>query len=179
MAKLIAILKGINVSGHKKILMADLKALIETLGYKNVSTYIQSGNIIFTATQTAEKVRIAIEKAIQQQYNFDVPVIVRSANELQDIIINNPFINKEGVDIDKLHVTFLEHTPDEEQLAAMRQYNYPPDEFSIAGKEVFLHCPVSYGETKLSNAFFEKKLKMNATTRNWKTVGKLAELAIS
>ena len=176
----ISILRGINVSGQKKILMADLKVLYEGLKFKEVITYIQSGNIIFKTEKPFPNKEIAnkIEKTISAKYKFDVPVIVRSVEEIKNIISINPFVNNKGVDIEKLHVTFLNDIPAKENLTSIKSFNFPPDEFNIIGKEVFLHCPVSYGETKLSNKFFESKLKVTATTRNWKTVNKLMELAV-
>ncbi len=175
----ISILRGINVSGHKKIEMAGLKALYEELHFKDVTTYIQSGNVIF---KTAKKVSNSslsktIEQAVFQKYNFQVPVITRTLQEMEQIISVNPFLTESDIDTEKLHVTFLSETPDTIKLENINNFNYPPDRFVITGKEVFLYCPVNYGETKLSNNFFESKLKVTATTRNWKTVNKLVELA--
>ena len=168
----ISILRGINVSGQKKILMSDLKALYESLGFKNVVTYIQSGNVIFQfKKETDAKLSQMIEAAISKKYQFDVPVIIRSLEEVEKIIAWNPFLNKKNTVIERLHVTFLAEIPSKEK------FSFPPDEFIIAGKEVFLHTPNGYGNTKLSNNFFENKLKVKATTRNWKTVNKLEELA--
>lgn len=177
----ICILRGINVSGQKKILMADLKLLCEDLGLKNTVTYIQSGNVIFDADKKTSDVQLEekIHKAIEKKYGFDVPVIVRTVQEMQHLLHTNPFIKKKGIDVEKLHVTFLATSPVAAEIKSLQTYDYPPDEFIVAGKEVFLHCPINYGETKLSNKFFESKLKVSATTRNWKTVNKLVELAES
>ncbi len=89
----------------------------------------------------------------------------------------NPFLKVADINTEKLHVTFLSATPDETSLDSIKSFNFPPDQFRIIGKEVFLHCPDNYGETKLSNKFFESKLKVSATTRNWKTINKLFEIA--
>ena len=174
----ISILRGINVSGQKKILMADLKTLYENLQFKNVKTYIQSGNVVFKSekkladTETAKR----IEEAIQKEYGFHVPVIIRSHKELDKVIASNPFSSEKNIDLKKLHVTFLSEFPSKEKLQELKSVDFSPDEFTIQGKEIYLHIPVSYGETKLSNSFFEKKLKVTATTRNWNTVNKLAEI---
>lgn len=175
----ISILRGINVSGQKKILMSDLKALYEDLKFKDVITYIQSGNVIFkTAEKLSDKnLSEKIEKAIFKKYNFLVPVIIRRINEIKNVIKANPFLKNKNINTEKLHVTFLAEAPEKIYLEAIKKYDFTPDEYIISGTAIFLHIPESYGNTKLSNNFFESKLKVSATTRNWKTINKLAELA--
>lgn len=175
----ISILRGINVSGQKKVLMTDLKALYESLGLEEVTTYIQSGNVIFKTDEKLSNQDITkkIEKAILEKYNFDVPVIIRSIEEIKNLISANPFLKERDINVEKLHVTFLADAPGKASLESIKNFDYPPDKFFIIGKEVFLHCPVTYGDTKLSNKFFENQLKISATTRNWKTINKLLEIA--
>lgn len=175
----ISILRGINVSGQKKILMSDLKALYEGLKFKDVITYIQSGNVIFKADNKLSDVDLAkkIEAAILKKYNFSVLVIIRSIEEIKNVITTNPFLKEKNINVEKLHVTFLSEVPQKSSLEEIKSFDFTADRFMIAGKEVFLYIPDSYAETKLSNKFFENKLKVTATTRNWKTVNKLAELA--
>lgn len=175
----ISILRGINVGGHKKILMPDLKTLYETLEFKEVFTYIQSGNVVFKRNDklSDRELAIKIEAAIEKKYDFKVPVIIRSLIELEKIISSNPFVKEKNISIEKLHVIFLSQAPIENNIKSMENIDFSPDRFLIKGKEVFLHIPESYGKTKLSNKFFENKLKVNATTRNWKTVNKLFEIA--
>jgi uncharacterized protein (DUF1697 family) len=177
MTAYISILRGINVSGHKKILMSDLKTLFENLGFISVSTYIQSGNVIFQSTEklTPGQVAEKIGNAIFQKYQFEVPVIVRTFSEMKKTLSSNPFMGNTEINIEKLHVTFLSAIPGQEYIPVLMKYDFPPDKFVVIGKDVFLYCPESYGDTKLSNAFFENKLKVSATTRNWKTVTKLME----
>jgi uncharacterized protein (DUF1697 family) len=175
----ISILRGINVSGQKKILMSDLKSLYEDLKFKDVITYIQSGNVIF---KTEKKISVSeiekkIEKKISEKYKFEVPVIIRTLPELKKIVSINPFLKIKGRDVEKLHVTFLAELPDDKKSEVITDYNFPPDEYGMTGKEVYIYCPNGYGNTKLSNTFFESKLKVRATTRNWKTVNKLLDLA--
>ena len=179
MTTYISILRGINVSGQKKIRMEDLKALYEGLDFGKVTTYIQSGNVIFKTGLNLSISRLSekIEKAIEEKYHFHVPVIIRTADEMHQILSSNPFLNEEGINREKLHVTFLEEEPQPTQVSAIIEADFSPDGFRIIGKEVYLYCPGGYGNTKLSNTFFEKKLCTKATTRNWKTVGKLANLA--
>ena len=176
----ISILRGINVSGQKKILMADLKVLYETLKFTDVTTYIQSGNVVFRADKKTAGAELArkIEQAISKKYKFDVPVIVRTADEMKKAMASNPFVKDKKIDVDKLHVTFLSDAPEEINLESIKKIDFSPDQFVIIDKDVFLHCPQSYGEPKLSNKFVESRLKVTATTRNWKTVHTLADMAV-
>lgn len=179
MKTFISILIGINVSGQKKILMTDLKTLYESIKLKEVITYIQSGNVIFKSSESLSDLGFAakIEKAIHKKYGFEVPVITRTEDDIQKIVSTNPFLKEKNMDPKKLHVTFLSEIPSAENVKSTESISYSPDRFIISRKEIYLHIPVSYGETKLSNNFFEKKLKVRATTRNWNTVNKLLELA--
>lgn len=175
----ISVLRGINVSGQKKILMSDLKKLYKNLGFKDVITYIQSGNVIFKNkklpdTELAKKV----EEAINKEYNFEVPVIIRSVEEMKKTILSNPFLKEKNCDTKRLYVTFLSEIPAKENVEGIEDIDFLPDRFIITGKEIYLCIPNGYGETKIPNNFFEKKLKVKATTRNWNTVNKLVDLAI-
>ena len=171
----IGILRGINVGGKRKILMADLKSLCEKLGLKNVVTYIQSGNLIFVSGKQNSALETMLEKAIQETFGFEVPVIVRSSKELESSINNNPFHDK-NADINALHLTFLKEKPTQENVEKALSFNYEPDKFEIKDKCVYIYCEGKYHQSKLTNNFFEKKLNTGATTRNWKTVLKLADL---
>ena len=179
MQTFISILRGINVSGQKKILMAELKSLYESLKFKDVITYIQSGNVLFKTSKQLSDIALAakIEKAICKKYGFEVPVIIRSKDEIKRIISDNALLKKNNIDEKRCYVTFLSEIPAKKNIESIKSDNYLPDQFIISGKEIYLYIPVSYGETKLSNNFFEKKLKVTATTRNWNTVKKLSELA--
>ena len=179
MPTFISLLRGINVSGQKKILMADLKVLYEKLGFNNVQTYIQSGNVVFDCAEDKSNLAIAeiIEHAIEQEYNFQVPVIVKQADDLISTINNNPFTEEVGADPSRVAVTFLESLPTVENLIKLEGVDYPPDRFIIDGLNIYLHCPISYGNSKLSNNFFESKLKVRATSRNWRTINKLVEMS--
>lgn len=180
MTKYISILRGINVGGKRKILMADLKELYKSLGFENVITYIQSGNVIFTSKMKDHNIAFAkkIKDAIFEKYGFDVPVIIRSVEELKNILQINPFLKKEGVQVENLCLTFLSEVPTDANLAIINTYDYSPDLFQIIGNNTFIFIQGKYHQSKLTNNFFEKKLKVSATTRNWKTVNKLLELSI-
>lgn len=174
----IAILRGINVGAQKKVLMAELKEVLKKLKLQDISTYIQSGNVVFKSDEklSNEEFAAKIEKVIHKHFKFEVPVIVRNASELKKLIAANPYPKNKKIDLAKVHVTFLSGVPSEPLLQEIKKQNFLPDEFSINEKEVYLHTPGGYGVTKLSNSFFEKKLKVTATTRNWKTVNTLMEM---
>lgn len=180
MNKQIAILRGINVGGRRKILMKDLKELFHHLGFINIQTYIQSGNVIFNSSGKTDNIKIAteIEKSILKAYNFQVPVIVLTALELHSAISENPFSGK-NIEIEKLHLTFLKEVPENDKLQNIQTFNLAPDKFEIKNKNAFICCSGKYSQSKLTNSFFESKLKVQATTRNWKTVLKLSELVSS
>lgn len=174
----LSILRGINVGAQKKILMADLKKLYDGLGFDSVTTYIQSGNVLFKTKKTPPAALVKkIEAAIKTKYGFDVPVIIRETEEMENVCQSNPFLKRKDVQMERLHVTFLAAVPEAALTKDLEKFTAPKDEFVIAGKEVYLYTPGGYGETKLSNTFFEKKLKVTATTRNWKSVCTLAEMA--
>ena len=167
----IALLRGINVSGQKMIKMEELKKVLGESGFTGIRTYIQSGNIIFGSMEkNAEKLATEIAATILSHWRFAVPVVIRTMDELSAISQNNPLLKKLNGISDKLHVTFLSAFPDKDTCSKLLEYQFLPDEFELVGKEVYLYCPNGYGQTKLTNQFFESKLKVNATTRNWKTV---------
>lgn len=175
----ISLLRGINVSGQKKIQMSALKALYEELEFKEVITYIQSGNVVFRIGKNASRQNLAakIEEKINRKYGFFVPVIIRTPVEMKRILTINPFLGKKGIDTAKLYVTFLLTSPKRADQKNIEKLDYSPDKYIILDKEVYLYCPHGYGKSKISNNFFENKLKMKATTRNWKTVKALVDLA--
>ena len=175
----VSLLRGINVSGQKKIRMADLECLYESLGFRNVTSYIQSGNVVFdTAKSDRERVRHNIERAIEKSHGFRVPVLLRTADEMVGIVSSLPFTSVEANRIgSSVLVTFFSQKPSNDQYAELHRYAVPPEELLLRGQEAYLYCPNGYGKTKLSNAFLERKLGLSASTRNWKTVRRLSEMA--
>ncbi|MBB3697709.1 DUF1697 domain-containing protein [Flammeovirga yaeyamensis] len=172
--KLVAILRGINVGGKRKILMADLKKLVEELGGTDITTYIQSGNVIFSSDEIDPQVwSKRLEKGIADTFGFDVPVIVLQQQQWQELIDNNPYKNEE---INQLHVTILDSLPKEENKQKLAEVKSGADQYQIINKAVYLFCAGKYHETKLGNNVIEKKLGVKATTRNWKMVGKVRSL---
>lgn len=179
MPRFISLLRGINVSGQRKIRMAELKDAYEALDLTNVTTYVQSGNVVFDGTmRSASEVVEMLEAQIQSRFGFDVTVMVRTAAELERIVKRNPFSVQAGTDPAKVHVTFLVSRPSTATVKTVADVDTRGDELAVAGAEIFLHCPGGYGKTKLNNAFFERKLRMPATTRNWKTVLALHDMAV-
>lgn len=177
MSQYISLLRGINVGGQKAIRMADLSTLYQSLGYEKVITYVQSGNVLFRSPeQVSSKLVAQIEQSIEQKFGFSVPVLVREAVSFLEILKNNPFVNERHVNPVDLYVTFLFQAPAAASLARLEVPKEGMDEFVVWKDVVYLFCPHGYGRTKLSNTFFERKLGVPATTRNWKTVRALYDL---
>ncbi|MEW7290095.1 DUF1697 domain-containing protein [Aquimarina sp. 2304DJ70-9] len=177
----IALLRGINVSGQKKIKMIDLKGMLEDLGLTSVTTYIQSGNIVFKSKNTNTQILSdQIKKGISTKFGFDVPVLLLTPETLKDIYQKNTFseglLNGE-IEDKKMYFTLLSASPDQEAVVELMAKDYEEEKFKITDKVVYFYAAKGYGKTKLTNNFFEKKLKCNATTRNLKTVIKLLELS--
>jgi uncharacterized protein (DUF1697 family) len=177
MSTYVAILRGINVSGHKVIKMERLRALFEDLGFANVKTYVQSGNVIFGTDEPPAGLAPKIEKKILKEFGFDVPVLTKSARELTDIVARNPLAKEPGIDPAKLHVTFLSNDAPRDAVKLLQPLAMGAEKIQIAGRAVYLYCPNGYGNTKLTNTTIEKKLACRATTRNWATTNKLLEMA--
>jgi uncharacterized protein (DUF1697 family) len=168
----LSLLRGINVSGQKSIKMLDLKVLYQSLNFTYVSTYIQSGNVIFKSESTnTEELALLIATKIKQQYNFDVPVQVLTLNQLTEIVNNNPYVPT--TPLEQLHVTMLNTIPNPEKLASLALLSHGNDTYLINNTTVYLRCTNGYGTTKLTNNYLESKLKTSATTRNWKTINVL------
>ncbi|SNR38068.1 DUF1697 domain-containing protein [Lutibacter flavus] len=180
MTTYIALLRGINVSGKNIIKMVELKQLFINLGYYDVITYIQSGNVLFKSSiKEQQLLEDTIVAAISKHFEYDVNVLVLTKNELTTIFNSNPFLAKDSaMDISKLHLTLLNNEPD---LSKKHQIETlvinSDDEFIIHKNSVYLHCPNGQAKTKLTNNLFQKKLNSAATTRNWRTITKLIELS--
>ena len=173
----ISILRGINVSGQKKIAMQQLKEMYEKNGFQNVTTYVNSGNVVFSsAISEMNNIKEKTEKAILDKFGFEVPVILRTLEEMQAVIKNNPMNNSDHYIDSNLYFTFLSDLPDTEYLSKIESLDFKPDEFIVREKEIYVYCPNGYGRTKINNNFFEKKLKVTATTRNRKTVHELLRI---
>lgn len=180
MATFISILRGINVSGQNTIKMEALRQLCKELGLVNVQTYIQSGNIVYQST-LAEAVELSnlISQKIQEQFGFNVPVQTLNGRKLEAIIANNPFVGDPDKSDTFFHVTFLASSPQNSDVSKLMQRRIEGEELALIDDVVYLYCPQGYGQTKLSNNAIESHFKVSATTRNWKTVNILSQMAQS
>jgi uncharacterized protein (DUF1697 family) len=174
----IAMLRGINVSGHKVIKMELLRESFAALGFSNVKTYVQSGNVIFEASNdSVVSLSKKIEEKILRDFGFSVPVLLKTSKEMEETIKRNPFLKAPAIDHSKLHVTFLSDAPPKTALEQLQSLAVKPEQFHIIGRDIYLYCPNGYGRTKLSNTAIEKKLSVKATTRNWKTANTLLAMS--
>jgi len=179
MQVLISLLRGVNMAGHNKIKMTDLEALYRELGIRDAETFIQSGNVVFSNPENIPVTDLVakIETGILRKFKYNIPVIIRSPEELGEIISNNPFSKEENFNIERLAVIFLYKEPSEEQIGKVKNINYPPDKFKLSGKEIYIYCPNGFGKSKIYTGFFENKMKVPGTGRNWKTINTLYDMA--
>lgn len=178
--KYIALLRGINVGGHKIIPMIQLKSIFESGGFKNVVTYIQSGNVLFdSAVSDSGKLRLKIEAMLKQSLGYDVRVLIRTMDEMKKIVAKNPFTGGHAEGKTKFYVTFLEAAPSKEQKDKIMEFQ--TDGFSIVvhRTEIYslLDAKFSGNNTPFSNTAIEKILDQSTTTRNWATVSKLLAMS--
>ncbi len=174
----VSMIRGINVGG-KKVKMDRLKKLYISLDFKDVKTYIQSGNVIFKSKESDQlKLSKIIENKINEIFAFDVKVLIRTKKEMDNVINGNPYKQE---DFNHIYVTFLSNIPSEKLIKDLNNIVEDmvdnTDKYYITKKEIYLFLTNGYGRTKLNNNFFEKKLGTSATTRNWRTVNKLVDLA--
>ena len=175
MATYVALLRGINVGGHKKIKMSDLTSLFESVDLQDVTTYIQSGNVVFKSrSPDMVTLETRLQQAVRNNFGFDVSIFVRTNDEFKALISNLPFRNE---DLKSVYVTFLKNVPATASIEEVTALTDPDDRLHHAGREMYLFCPNRYGRTRFNNSFLERKLSVETTTRNWKTVCKLGELS--
>ncbi len=174
----ISILRGINVSGQRIIKMEALKNSMLQLGFSRITTYIQSGNIVFQYKKEEAKVlEDLIRKKIKADFGFDTPVIVITEEKLSNIVSSNTFTKDPEKGIRFLYVTFLTQKQDWIDESDVLAKKTEREEIIFSDTAIYLFCPDGYGKTKLNNKFIESQLKVTATTRNWKTTLKLLEIA--
>jgi len=177
----IALLRGINVGGKNKIKMAELKSVLEAMGLERVQTYIQSGNVLLASDEEEEPLRMRLEQGIEGAFGFPVPVMLRTAEELERTAASCPFTEEEvkaaeaSSEAESLYVAFLSAPPSEAGIARLEPYKQENEAYRIEGREVFLLFHNSVRSSKL--AVHLSKLGVPSTVRNWKTVNKLAALA--
>lgn len=170
----VALLRGINVGRGKRITMDRLRALCHELGYPDATTYLQSGNVIFTATPAhARLLPTALERRIAEDLGMRVRILIRTHDELAAVVSGNPLPHRAG-DPQRFMVTFLSSVPDPARTASLETAGVLPEEYRFAGREVYLGCQEGYRLTQLSGNVWDKHLSVVATTRNWNTVVSLA-----
>ena len=180
MPTFIALLRGINVSGHKPVKMERLRESFAALGFGDVRTYLQSGNVVFEAKAAAPAgIGVKVAERIERDFEFSVPVMVVTSEEMARVVKENPFSKEAGIDPSKLHVTFLSEAPGAAGLKKMAALPAGADRLVCRDRSVYLHCPGGYGNSKLSNSAIERALSVVTTTRNWKTVTTLLQMASS
>jgi uncharacterized protein (DUF1697 family) len=172
----VALLRGVNVGGHNKVPMAELRKVCASLGFVSVATYIQSGNAVFRADASAREIADELRTAIAERFGCDVPIVVRTSADLDRVLAGNPF-GGTGEDTPGLHVGFLAEPASAEAVAAMPPKPPGPELFHVEGGEVYLLYPEGMGRSKLTTAYFDRALGTSMTVRNWRTVAKLAEMA--
>ncbi len=173
----LALLRGINVSGHNMIKMDALQKMLENMGYSDVKTYIQSGNVFITTEETnPAAVGFHIKQEIFKVFGHDVPVVVISKTALEACIENNPFLKENNTDTKKLYVAFLSTELKPERIHDLKMSAVKPDEVHIDKNRIYIKYAVSAGKTRLDQKYIEKKLNLTATIRNWNTVVTLLKM---
>lgn len=176
----ISILRGINVGGHRKIIMAELKKMYHKVGFKEVKTYIQSGNVVFQSESplAIHELEALLEDRIHKTFGHEVPVLIRTHEEWTKAIEENPFLADPEIDIAQLSMTLFNAEPDSNLIDSLNTSGFLPDKIMFNGKHAYILCPGGkFHLSPITHSLLEKKLKVKASTRNWKTVMKLKSLS--
>jgi uncharacterized protein (DUF1697 family) len=169
-------LRGVNVGGKNRLPMKELVEIVESVGCTEVRNYIQSGNVIFRSTASlAKKVPDLVAAEILRRFGFQTSLVVRTAEQLREVANTNPFLAK-GAPPELLSVMFLATKPEPGDIAKLDPNRSAPDEFEVRGDTIFLHTPTGLADTKLTNAYFDSRLRTVGTSRNWRTTLKLLEM---
>jgi uncharacterized protein (DUF1697 family) len=174
----IALLRGINIGPHKRMKMEKLRGSFEALGFKNVKTYIQSGNIVCQAGRlSSDAAAKRIEAQIEKDFGFSADVIARTAGEIKQIILGNPLLNEPGIDDAKLHVVFLSEVPPSESIKKLESIVTAPDKVRCKGKEIYFYFPNGVSGSSIWKHNLDRVLGISGTMRNWRTVNTLHQMA--
>jgi uncharacterized protein (DUF1697 family) len=171
----VALLRGINLAGRARVEMGRLREVIEALGYRDVRTHLQSGNVVFTSERAVDEAAREIEDAVAEHL-ISVPVLVRTRDDLAKIVERNP-LRDVATDPRRYLVTFLSGAPDRRRVRELDAADFEPEAFHVAGREAYVWSPGGVRASRLSYAFWEKHFGLTATARNWNTVTKLLALA--
>jgi uncharacterized protein (DUF1697 family) len=173
----LALLRGINVSGHNMIKMEALKTTLENIGFQNVQTYIQSGNVfIDTDEENAAKVGFQIKQEIFKVFGHEVPIVVIGEADLKACLKNNPFLKEKELDTKKLYVAFVSMELQSDRINDLKISQFKPDEASIDASRIYIKYAVGAGKTRFDQKYIEKRLNVTATIRNWNTVTQLLKM---
>jgi uncharacterized protein (DUF1697 family) len=176
MATHVALLRGINVGPHRRVPMADLRAVLTAAGYGDVRTHLQSGNVVLTSDLAASALARAVEQHIATGLGVDVDVVVRTRAELEDVVARNP-LGAVATDPRLHQVTFLSGEPDPEAVRALVALDVAPEQVVISGREIHAWHPGGIQGSRLARRLADSRLGVPATARNWNTVTKLLALA--
>jgi uncharacterized protein (DUF1697 family) len=177
MTKYLALLRGINVSGHNMIKMDALKKMLDSMGFQNVETYIQSGNVFLESEEeNAASIGFKIKQEIAKVFGYDVPVIMVSKTDLELCFKNNPYLKEKVCDIKKLYVAFISKELTAAAINDLKISNFKPDEAAIDSNRIYIKYAIGAGKTNLDQKYIEKKINVVATIRNWNTVTNLLEM---
>ena len=172
----VALLRGVNVGGNTMLKMADLRSAMCDAGFENVVTYINSGNIAFDTRKSAgSTLKKKLEKLIEAKFKKNVPVMIREQREIDAVIAHDPFAG-EYASHKEMHVLFMNDDLPAEKLKQLSEAATDDERFAVKGREIYCHLKAGVAHSILGKGFFEKKLKVSVTGRNWRTVEKLAEL---
>lgn len=169
----LALLRGINVSGHNMMKMEALKAMLENIGFQNVRTYLQSGNVFVDSEEEASKVGFMIKQEIFKVFGHEVPTVVIAKEHLESCFANNPYLKEKDVDTKKLYVAFVSTNLKKENINDLKISQFKPDEATIDENRIFIKYAIGAGRTRFDQKYIEKKLNVIATIRNWNTVTNL------
>lgn len=173
----LALLRGINVSGHNIIKMEVLKTTLEAIGFQNVQTYIQSGNVfVDTDEENSAAIGFKIKQEIYKTFGHDVSMVVIGKQDLEACFINNPFLKEKEVDFKKLYVAFVSKELRNESINDLKISQFKPDEARVDSTRIYIKYALGAGKTRLDQKYIEKKLNVTATIRNWNTVTQLLKM---
>lgn len=176
MATHLALLRGINVSGHNMMKMEALKTMLENIGFQNIRTYLQSGNVFVDSEEEASKIGFMIKQEIFKVFGHEVPVIVLSKKDLELAFDNNPYLKEKDIDIKRLYIVFVSIALKKEHIHDLKISQFKPDEASIDENRIFIKYAVGAGKTRLELKYIEKKLNVIGTMRNLNTVTNLLKM---
>lgn len=173
----VTLLRGINVGGNKRVKMERLRQSFEELGFEQVQTFIQSGNVVYkTRSFSSTTLSAKIENKLLLDFGFPVPVVSRTREEMMKTVGNNPFAGAPGVDAERLHVMFLAESPAPAAMEKLNALSWGDDQWRNLGREIYLYLPNGVAESKLMKSPLDRILSVVNTTRNWKTVNSIQKM---